>query len=47
MLEEDKEDLRRTGNDDDKYEDDEPLIDVLFLVLQPSNKGYINEDYVD
>jgi hypothetical protein len=47
MLKEDEEDPRRTGNDDDKYEDDKPLINVPFLVLQPSNKGYINKDYVN
>jgi hypothetical protein len=47
MLEEDEEDLKRTGNDDDKYDNDKPLINVLFLVLQLSNKGYIDKDYVD
>jgi hypothetical protein len=33
MLEEDKEDFGRTGNDDDKYDDDELLINLPFLEL--------------
>jgi hypothetical protein len=33
MLKEDKEDFRRTGNDDDKYDDDKPLINLPFFGL--------------
>jgi hypothetical protein len=47
MLKEDEEDSRKTGNDDNKYNDDEPLINFPFLDLQPSNKGYSNKDYVN
>jgi hypothetical protein len=47
VLKEDKEESRKTGNDDDKYDDDELLINLLFLELQLNNKGYNNKDYID
>jgi hypothetical protein len=33
MLKEDEKDFKRTGNDNDKYDNDEPLINVPFFVL--------------
>ena len=46
MLEEGKDDFRRIRNDNNvKYDNDELLINLLYINLQPNNKGYYNKDY--
>jgi hypothetical protein len=48
VLKEGKDDFKRIRNDnDDKYNDNELPINLLYIVLQPSNKGYANKDYSD
>jgi protein-tyrosine phosphatase len=47
MLKEDKEDFKRTRNDNNKYNDDKLLINLPFFDLQPSDKGYSDKDYID
>jgi len=34
-------------DEDEEYDDDEPLIGVSFIDLQPGEEGYGDEDYMD
>ena len=34
-------------DEDEEYDNDEPLISVPFIDLQPSEEGYSNKDYID
>jgi hypothetical protein len=46
MLKESKDDFKRIKNDNDnKYNNDKLPINLLYIILQPSNKGYANRDY--